>query len=89
MRPWPLGALPAYKGVHRWFPEVVPGWPGIGACRYRPRILVTAAAGMTVLLPGAAITHRRPIAAGNEMAPALPAPAITTAYLGVALTSSA
>ena len=44
----------------RWFPQVVPGPPGIGACRYRPRMSVTAAAGMTVLLLGAAITRRRP-----------------------------
>ncbi len=35
----------------RWFPQVVPGPPGTAACRYRPRMPVTAAAGMTVLLP--------------------------------------
>jgi hypothetical protein len=27
VRPWPLGALPAYKGLHRWFPVVVPNPP--------------------------------------------------------------
>jgi len=44
------------------------------ACRYRPRMPVTAPAGMTVLLPGAVITHRRAADAGKQMAPAVPAP---------------
>ncbi len=77
----------------RWFLQVVPGPPGTGACRYRPRMPVTAAAGMTVLLPCATITHRRPARTGKEAAPALLALAlalaITIAYLAVVLTSSA
>lgn len=45
------------------------------------------AAGMTVLLLGAAITYRPAAEAGKEMAPALLALVITIAYLAVALTS--
>ena len=48
---------------------------------------VAAAAGMTVLLLGALITHRRTADGGKEMAPALFALAITVAYLAIALTS--
>ncbi len=43
---------------------------------------------MTVLLPGAVITHRRAAGAREETASALPALAITIAYVAVALTSS-
>jgi uncharacterized membrane protein YhaH (DUF805 family) len=50
---------------------------------------VTAAARMTVLLPGAAITHRRAADAGKAVAASLLALAITIADLAVALTSSA
>lgn len=48
---------------------------------------LAAAAGMTVLLLGALITHRRAADHGKEMAPALLALAITVAYLAIALTS--
>jgi hypothetical protein len=66
---------------------VVPGPPSIGARRARPRMSVTAAAGMTVLLLGAVITRQSAAEAGKEMAPALLTLAITIAYLAVALTS--
>jgi hypothetical protein len=46
---------------------------------------LVAAAGMTVLLLGAVITHRRAGDSGQEMAPALLALAITIAYLAVVL----
>jgi DDE superfamily endonuclease len=55
--------------------------------RSRPRISVTAAAGMTVLLLGAVITRQSAAEAGKEMAPALLALAITIAYLAVAPTN--
>ena len=48
---------------------------------------LAAAAGMTLLLTGALITHRRAGDSGKEMAPALAALAITIAYLAIALTS--
>ena len=48
---------------------------------------VAAAAGMTLLLAGALISHRRAADSGKEMAPALLALAITIAYLAIALTS--
>ena len=48
---------------------------------------LAAAAGMTLLLLGALITHRRAADSGKEMAPALLALAITIAYLAIALTS--
>jgi uncharacterized membrane protein YphA (DoxX/SURF4 family) len=48
---------------------------------------VAAAAGMTLLLAGAMITHRRAADSGQEMTPALLALAITIAYLAIALTS--
>ena len=48
---------------------------------------VAAAAGMTLLLAGAMITHRRAADSGKEMTPALLALAITIAYLAIALTS--
>ena len=46
---------------------------------------LAAAAGMTVLLTGAVITHRRAGDRGKEMAPALLALVIAVAYLGFAL----
>jgi uncharacterized membrane protein YphA (DoxX/SURF4 family) len=46
---------------------------------------VAAAAGMTLLLAGALISHRRAADSGKEMAPALLALAITIAYLAIAL----
>ena len=48
---------------------------------------LAAAAGMTLLLLGALITHRRAADSGKETAPALLALAVTIAYLVVALTS--
>ncbi len=48
---------------------------------------LAAAAGMTLLLLGAMITHRRAADSGKEMAPALLALALTIAYLAIALTS--
>lgn len=48
---------------------------------------IAAAAGMTLLLTGALITHRRAADSGKEIAPALLALAITIAYLAIALTS--
>jgi uncharacterized membrane protein YhaH (DUF805 family) len=48
---------------------------------------LAAAAGMALLLLGAAITHRRAADGGKEMAPALIALAVTVAYLAIALTS--
>ena len=48
---------------------------------------VAAAAGMTLLLIGAMITHRRAADSGKEMTPALLALAITIAYLAIALIS--
>jgi uncharacterized membrane protein YphA (DoxX/SURF4 family) len=48
---------------------------------------LTAATGMTLLLLGAMITHRRAKDGGKEMAPALLTLAITLAYLAIALTS--
>jgi uncharacterized membrane protein YphA (DoxX/SURF4 family) len=48
---------------------------------------IAAAAGMTLLLTGALITHRRAADSGKEMAPVLLALAITIAYLVIALTS--
>jgi uncharacterized membrane protein YphA (DoxX/SURF4 family) len=48
---------------------------------------LAAAAGMTLLLLGALITHRRAADDGKEMASALLALAITVAYLAIALTS--
>jgi uncharacterized membrane protein YphA (DoxX/SURF4 family) len=48
---------------------------------------IAAAVGMTLLLFGALITHRRAADSGKEMAPALVALAITIAYLAIALTS--
>ena len=48
---------------------------------------VAAAAGMTLLLAGAMITHRRAADSGKEMTPALLALVITIAYLAIALTS--
>jgi uncharacterized membrane protein YphA (DoxX/SURF4 family) len=48
---------------------------------------IAAAAGMTLLLIGALITHRRAADSGKEMAPVLLALAITIAYLVIALTS--
>jgi uncharacterized membrane protein YphA (DoxX/SURF4 family) len=48
---------------------------------------IAAAAGMTLLLTGALITHRRAADSGKEMAPALISLAITIAYLAIALTS--
>ncbi len=47
---------------------------------------LAAAAGMTLLLLGAVITHRRAADGGKEIAPALLALAITIAYLAIALT---
>jgi uncharacterized membrane protein YphA (DoxX/SURF4 family) len=48
---------------------------------------IAAAVGMTLLLFGALITHRRAADSGKEMAPALIALAIIIAYLAIALTS--
>lgn len=48
---------------------------------------IAAAAGMTLLLIGALITHRRAGDSAKEMAPALIDLAITIAYLAIALTS--
>ena len=48
---------------------------------------IIAAAGMTLLLAGALITHRRAADSGKEMAPALLALALALAYLAIALTS--
>jgi hypothetical protein len=48
---------------------------------------LAAAAGMTLLLLGALISHRRAADSGKEMAPALLALAITIAYLAIALTT--
>ena len=48
---------------------------------------VAAAAGMSLLLLGALITHRRAADSGKEMAPVLIALTITIAYLTIALTS--
>ena len=48
---------------------------------------VAAAAGMTLLLTGALITHRRTGDSGKDMAPALINLALAIAYLAVALTS--
>jgi hypothetical protein len=48
---------------------------------------IAAAAGMTLLLLGAVITHRRAADGTKEMAPALVALALTIAYLAIALTS--
>src|SRR5271165_2511914 len=50
---------------------------------------VAAAAGMTLLLLGALITHRRAADSAKEMAPALVALALTIAYLAIALTTRA
>src|ERR1700759_2332075 len=47
---------------------------------------IAAAAGMTLLLTGALITHRRAADSGKEMAPVLLALTITIAYLVIALT---
>ena len=74
----------AWESVHggsrKWFPDHLASGP----CRYRPRMPVTAAAGMTVPLLDAAITHRR-ADAGKAVAAAL----LALADLAVALTSSA
>ncbi len=48
---------------------------------------IAAAAGMTLLLTGALITHWRAADSGKEMAPVLLALAITIAYLAIAVTS--
>ena len=48
---------------------------------------LAAAAGMTLLLLGAVITHRRAADSGKEMVPALLTLAITLAYLPVAVIS--
>ncbi|HZV09668.1 MAG TPA: DoxX family protein [Novosphingobium sp.] len=48
---------------------------------------LAAAAGMTLLLIEAVITHRRAADGGKEMAPALLALALTIAYLATALVS--
>jgi uncharacterized membrane protein YphA (DoxX/SURF4 family) len=47
---------------------------------------IAAAVGMTLLLLGALITHRRAADSGKETAPALAALTITIAYLTIALT---
>jgi hypothetical protein len=60
------------------------GWPSywlIGVAE------LAAAAGMTLLLLGALITHQRAGDSAKEMAPALVALAITIAYLAIALIS--
>lgn len=46
---------------------------------------VAAAAGMSLLLLGAIITHRKAADSGKEMAPALLALLLTLAYLAIAL----
>ena len=46
---------------------------------------VAAAAGLALLLIGALISHRRAADSGKEMAPALVALALTSAYLAIAL----
>jgi DoxX-like family len=48
---------------------------------------LAAAAGMSLLLLGALITHRHAADSGREMAQALLALALTLAYLAIALTS--
>ncbi len=48
---------------------------------------IAAAAGMTLLLLGALLSHRRAADSGMEMAPALVALALTLAYLAIALIS--
>ena len=48
---------------------------------------LAAAAGMTLLLLGALITHRRAKDGGKEIAPAVLGLAITLAYLAIALTT--
>jgi hypothetical protein len=48
---------------------------------------IAAAAGMTLLLLGALITHRRAADSGKETAPAAVALVIAIAYLAIALTS--
>jgi DoxX-like family len=60
---------------------------GVLAGLWRHPLGVAAAAGMTLLLAGALITHRRAADSGKEMTPALLALAITAAYLAIALTS--
>ncbi|HEX4396574.1 MAG TPA: DoxX family protein [Trebonia sp.] len=58
----------------------------LAGLRWHP-LGVAAAAGMTLLLIGALITHRRAGDSGKEMTPALIDLAITIAYLAIALTS--
>jgi uncharacterized membrane protein YphA (DoxX/SURF4 family) len=58
----------------------------LAGLRWHP-LGVAAAAGMTLLLIGALITHRRAGDSGKEMAPALIDLALTIAYLAIALTS--
>ena len=53
-------------------------WPPLG---------LAAAAGMTLLLIGAVITHRRAGDSAKEAAPALSALTLTIAYLAIALSS--
>lgn len=48
---------------------------------------MAAAAGMSLLLVGAIITHRKASDGVQEMAPALVALLLTLAYLAIALTS--
>jgi len=48
---------------------------------------IAAAIGMTLLLLGALVSHRRAADSGKEMGPALVAFALTLAYLAIALTS--
>jgi hypothetical protein len=58
----------------------------LAGLRWHP-LGLAAAAGMTLLLLGALITHRRAADGRKEMAPALLALAITIAYLAVAVAS--
>jgi DoxX-like family len=60
---------------------------GILAGLWRHPLGLAAAAGMTLLLTGALLTHRRAGDAAREITPALLALAITIAYLAIALIS--
>jgi uncharacterized membrane protein YphA (DoxX/SURF4 family) len=59
---------------------------GVLAGLWWHRLGIAAAVGMTLLLIGALVTHRRAADSGKEMAPVLLALAITIAYLVIALT---
>ena len=95
-RPGPVGPE-GDRGVHRHQRSIpASAASGVAELAAAAGILIglwwhplglAAAAGMTLLLLGALITHRRAADSGKEMAPALAALAITIAYLAIALTS--